>query len=104
MSLNAQSMAKRDGVRVSFRVYPRAHGELYAELRDLAPDQRGPRLLFLAQLGLLVRASIASRGLPAPGPTGAAASPNPSSIAQEVQDGFRNVIAELDLSGFSRST
>jgi hypothetical protein len=101
MSRSAQSTTRRDGVRVSLRVYPRAHGELHAELLDLAPDQRGPRLLFLAQLGLLVRASIAARGLLAPGPTSAAASPNPSSIPQEVQDRFRNVIAELDLSGFS---
>ena len=100
MSRSAQSTTRRDGIRVSFRVYPRAHGELHAELLDLAADQRGPRLLFLAQLGLLVRASIASRGLPAPGSSTAAA-PNPNGIPREVQDGFRNVIAELDLSGFS---
>ncbi len=73
------------------------------ELGDLAPGERGPRLLFLAQLGLLVRASIAARALvPAP-PTapGKAADLKPSGIRPEVEDDLRRAIAELDLSSFS---
>ena len=84
-------------------MYPRTHGELYMELGDLPPGERGPRLLFLAQLGLLVRASIAARGfVPAPAPPpGAAADLNPSGMRPEVEDDLRSAIAELDLSSFS---
>ena len=89
--------SRGDGIRVSFRVYPRTHGELHAELQDLPPGERGPRLLFLAQLGVLARTSIGyRRSMPVHVGAGRAGLP-------QVGDDFRCAIAELDLAGFTIS-
>ena len=95
MSRGARS--KADGIRVSFRVYPRMHGELYGELKDWAPAERGPRLLFLAQLGLLARNSIAGRTASSPPQV----APDSADVHSQVGDDLRSAIVDLDLSSFS---
>ncbi|WP_410967472.1 hypothetical protein, partial [Salmonella sp. SAL4456] len=68
-------------------------------LRDLPPGERGPRLLFLAQLGRLARASIT--GHTAISASDASACQAGAGLSPQIGDDFRNAIAELDLSSFS---
>jgi hypothetical protein len=101
LTRSARGNGGRDAIRMAFRVSARTHGELHVELTGLAPGERAPRLLFLAQLGLLLRASIAARGFVSAPATGAAADVNPNRSGLEAQEDLRRAVAELDLSSFN---